>query len=159
MAFLPSLTLDAKYFNDWIDCVYLLAGDYAKLMVNDLVGILGRKIIKTRKLYLTRSMDYASYHFFRGNENRQIHVRSLDQNIEEEFQFNKDNNVWVIPQNNFFEILERSERYQDDSHVPIFNQILDIEAMELHKMSSILENYGKLAYVNTDNAVLNYPHS
>ena len=63
----------------------------------------------------------------------------------------KQKNVFVTPTKDFYEVMTKSDVALDDSCVPIFNQILDIEAIELHKLTKILEkNNGKKVYLNTD---------
>ena len=58
---------------------------------------------------------------------------------------------------NFYEVDIRTEKYIEDSYVPIFNQILDLEAIELYKITKILQSHnGIMNYVNTDNAVAEF---
>ena len=106
-------------------------------MINGFIGILGHKILKKKKnIFLTRSLNYASYLYFTSK---------------------KDCFVQKNEDRDFYEIIERSEKYIEDNYVPIYNQILDIEAIELHKITEILkENNGELKYLNTDNAVAKF---
>ncbi|MBC7766561.1 AAA family ATPase [Arenimonas sp.] len=133
----PSLSLQSDYFNKFIDYVYSLDTPHYKIMINGFLGMFGNKITKTTEIYLTRSINEASYHYFNNN------------------------NVFIVPNSNndetFFEIVHKKETYQEDSYVPIFNQILDIELMELHKVACLLKrNNGVLIYTNTDNVIAEF---
>ena len=133
---LPSMTLPAEYFNDFIDYIYEKGGEYAKFMINAWIGMMGTKNIKKRKLQLTTSMNEASYHYFTTPS---------------------ESNIFVHDKDGYYEIDTRSEKLIDDSHVPIFNQILDQEAIELHKITKILESLGgEMVYLNTDNAIAQF---
>ena len=64
------------------------------------------------------------------------------------------NNVTISPHKDFYEVDIRKQAYIEDSYVPIFNQILDLEAIELYKITKLIEKHnGMVSYVNTDNAV------
>ena len=91
---------------------------------------MGHKIDKKKKIFLTKSLNYSSYLYFTRN------------------------NVTISPHKDFYEVDIRKQAYIEDSYVPIFNQILDLEAIELHKITKLIEKHnGMVSYVNTDNAV------
>src|SRR5258708_3182494 len=81
-------------------------------MINGFIGTMGHKLKKSKKIILTRSIDCA-YLFFT----------------------NKHSFVTNHRKDNFYEVGIRTEKYIEDSYVPIFNQILDLEAIELYKIT------------------------
>ena len=85
---------------------------------------------------MTKSLNYSSYLYFTRN------------------------NVTISPHKDFYEVDIRKQAYIEDSYVPIFNQILDLEAIELHKITKLIEKHnGMVSYVNTDNAVGEFSYS
>lgn len=133
----PSLTLSPEYFNDFIDSIVKNCPEHLKLGINSFLGSLGHKVSKNTKMYLTNSIDYASYLFFSCK---------------------KLCPATLVPGTDIWKVLEISEEKIDSSHVPIFHQVLDLEAMELHKTAEILrENGGEVIFANTDNVVANFP--
>lgn len=126
----PSITLQPDYFNKYINIVVNDNDQYSKFMVNGLIGQLGHKMRKIRKCYLTTSANEASYMYFTNGC------------------FIKQN------KNNYYECLYSNDQYLDDSYIPIFNQILDLEAIELHKIYKLIKKHnGRIVSANTDNAI------
>jgi DNA replication protein DnaC len=63
----------------------------------------------------------------------------------------------VVPHEKYFEIVHEKETYHEDSYVPIYNQILDIELIELDKVASLLKRHGgEIVYANTDNVIAEF---
>lgn len=131
---IPSLTIKHDYFNKFIDSVYENAPEqYSKLMVNGVIGMFGHKVNKKRTIYIFNSINEASNHFF---NNKKTHV---------------------VKHDDFYEVIIKDEKYIEDSLTPIFNQVLDLEAIELYNLSKILtDNNGILLCVNTDNATAKF---
>ena len=128
------MKLKADYYNNFIDHVLCknIDSGIAKLMINGLIGCFGTKNITKTKLILTNSINEASYHVF---TNEDAHVSKDDEE-------------------KYFEVRIFKEQEKVDNVVPFYNQILDVEAMELHKVTQIItKNKGKLIYVNTDQAI------
>ena len=101
-------------------------------MVNGLLGYLAIKSTTNKRVYLTKSMNEASYHAFA-------------------------NNAHINTRGDIYEIIYRTEKQKDDNAITFWNQVLDVEAVELHKMKCLLEKHGgKLVYVNTDNAIAEF---
>lgn len=132
----PSLDVKHDYYAKFIDFIKDNAGKHAKVMINGLVGIFGNKITKTRKLFLCRDINEASYQFFSNPERAHVLAK-------------KDSDY-----KDYYEVMFKTDRYNDDSFCPIFNQILDIEAMELHKLCKVLKKHnGQMVYTNTDHGL------
>jgi 5-methylcytosine-specific restriction endonuclease McrA len=141
-AVLPSLHVRAESYNKFINHVYEKAGDdeLAKMMINSWVGSLGTKETERRSLYFTRSGHEASY--LESKDPEHIRVDTCTPETVEKF-----HQVWSV------ETIK-----QNDSYAPIYNQILDMEAIELHKITQILKSLGgEIVYVNTDNAIAQFP--
>ena len=126
----PSLSLKSEYFHKFLDYFSEKAGEEGKMGANGFIGMFGHKIDKKKKIYLTKSLNYSSYLYFTRN------------------------NVTISPHKDFYEVDIRKQAYIEDSYVPIFNQILDLEAIEFSKITKLIEKHnGMVSYVNTDNAV------
>ena len=135
----PSVTLRPDYFNKFVNFIYgneALDDKDKKLSVNAFIGMLGSKVNKTQTCILTESLNDVSYHFFK-NDGCFIKKHEHEETKAE-----------------YYEVIKRKETYKTENHCPIFNQILDIEAMELHKIAKKLKAIGgEIIYANTDNCV------
>jgi 5-methylcytosine-specific restriction endonuclease McrA len=139
-----SFTMPANYYAEFIKYVRENVDNknLAKPIINMFIGSLGHKVSKTRKVFLTTSMNEASYHKFAvaEDENRQVHVK-------------KSKTVGGL-----MEIFTNSIRYVESNHVPIFNQILDEEAWQLYEIKKLLDKHNcrQMIYYNTDNAIAEF---
>lgn len=133
---IPSLKLKPTHFNDFIDHVFEKFGKYSKFMVNaGLIGLMGVKSKMYVKLFLTRSLQQASM------------MKFLDNDVV-------DDDVCIYDEDDFYVVKTFKETHFTDSFCPIYNAVLDREAIELHKISEQLtQGGGEIVYLNTDNAV------
>lgn len=140
-----SFTLPADYYVPFVETVRekLRNKNLAKLMVNMFVGSLGHKLSKHRSVFLTDSLNEASYHKFCcvEDEKNRVHVHESTE------------------VKGMYEIVKTREQYCESSHVPIFNQVLDEEAWQIYEIKELLLKHNcepELVYCNTDNIVAEF---
>jgi len=108
--------------------------DAFKHLFNCFIGTFGIKEAKREKFTLVKTIEEASYLSVKYNK----------------LPF-KDN------ENDLYEVKESQTFIKNDSYVPLFNQVLDLEAVELYKMSEIITNLNGIpTYYNTDQVVGNF---
>lgn len=145
----PSLVLKYDEFVKYVEHVYKFGGDSSKMLVNSFIGTFGHKISKFGKIIFTRSLNDVSYHLFTQKTCKVSKVHR--ERTEQEKKDNPDSTDEYVEINDLFEIIYKTEKYCEDSCVPIYNQILDLEAIELHKLSKLFKKHnGKVLFVNTD---------
>lgn len=135
--FKSSFTINSKHFNEFVN--YLVNDvfvDYPhlqKLSVNSLVGLFGR-----------RNNTYIEHHIRHKNSN--LDIDQIANNIHiNKYGFMVDITDDIVAMTSENEIQTLSSAF------PIHAQILDMEAIELHKMINIIkENNGVPVYVKTD---------
>jgi hypothetical protein len=146
---LPSMHVRADSFNKFIVHIYKTAEDaeIAKFMVNSWIGTLGTKCMEKRAVHFTREPAEAAYLWSKNPETTRV-----DQKVY----MAGEGVIGLIPEP-FIEVWTINKTMQNDSYAPVYNQILDMEAIELHKICEILKSHGgELVYVNTDNAVAQF---
>ena len=114
-----SLSVDANYYNKFIDYVYgNLKNDFAKLE-------------NWKSLGMTTSANEA-YNLFLSNNSNFIDVRTID---------DKD----------YYNVYNKYLTQKDESEAPIYHQIVELEAIELHKLAQLIKNNnGFVLDLNTD---------
>lgn len=122
---IPSLTLKPDYFREFIDHVYANFGDLSKLAINALIGCFYRQDFKFISKFYTRSFDETCYLFTEYQGSHAFYKKEL----------------------NAYEISFSETRTTNESEAPLYLQILDEEAIELHKLSEIV---GNVSWVKTD---------
>ena len=124
-----SLTLDHEYFNKSIDELLTLPNGLSKLAPNILIGCSARDVSIKSKTYFTNDFKQASTMFMR----------------------NKNSNAFIHDLNGLYQITTSEKIDLDISNSCIYNMIVDIEALELHKLKTIIEqNKGTVTFLNTD---------
>ena len=125
-----SLSISGNYYNDFID--YLNKNVDSKLCVNTMVGCFKLKIREHwKQLCMITNKNDAMYHFI-NNKGTFIDCRTINET-------------------EFYEIFIESKISHEESESPIYNQILEQEAIELHKLSKIIENKnGYILDLSTD---------
>jgi 5-methylcytosine-specific restriction endonuclease McrA len=155
-AFLSSLSLPSHYFSPFIQAVQkkieageknkFKAAKMWKLMFNSFIGLLGIRTTKFSDFTLMQRKDAAAYYIYRKqNPNQQVNMypRRFD-----------GNNQKAVENAEYYEVVMNTEKIREESHYPIFSQILQEGWIELHKMQLLLEKHGgKLMHVNTDCAL------
>ena len=134
----PGSTLPSDYYKEFVaDVRAKLDPKMAKICVNSFIGCFGHKVTKEKSIHFTRSLNEASYLKFTTKEtgNRRVYVhRDAD----------------------LLEVVTINQTYAQKNRVPIFNHILDLEAIEMYKLKEILcseANTSPIHY-NTDNVIV-----
>ena len=66
--------------------------------------------------------------------------------------------TFTIEDKNYFYVFKNTKNYKMDTEAPIYEQIVQIEAIELHKLSKIIESKsGKVLDLSTDKIICNFP--
>ena len=66
--------------------------------------------------------------------------------------------TFTIDDKNYFHVFKNTKNYKMDTEAPIYEQIVQIEAIELHKLSKIIESKGgKVLDLSTDKIICNFP--
>src|SRR5690606_18606696 len=94
------------------------------------------KVTTCRKTYLTREVNEAGYHFFtKGNESENnmcwVHPSLCIEKPNGECEVHPD----------IFEITHIKKIQCQDSYTPIYNQIIGLEAIEMHKLQMLMEKH------------------
>ena len=64
----------------------------------------------------------------------------------------------IIGDEYYYQVYKKYRTEQNESEAPIYNQILELESIELHKLITIIQNHnGKVLYVNTDSVSCVFP--
>ena len=126
------LSIESNYFNGFIDYLYSSMGDFAKLAVNSMIGCFKPKIRENwRTLAITTDRNEAFYHFL---ECKGCFIDSRD-----------------IGDKTFFQIFEERLTSREETEAPLYEMVLEMEAIELHQLSqTIKEASGKIIDLSTD---------
>ncbi|HXT83583.1 MAG TPA: AAA family ATPase, partial [Verrucomicrobiae bacterium] len=129
-----TLCLEGDYFNSALDIFKNLPYGLDKAGPNFMVGLFKKMDVEVNKIFVTSSFSQASEKFMRRPDSKQ-HI--------EKIQINEDSNLFFV---------KTREQYSSDYYTNIFyDLIIDLEALELHKLSSIIEqNHGHVTFLNTD---------
>ena len=127
-----SLTIPKNYYNKFIDYLDSVMGDKSKLAVNSMIGCFKPKLRENwRSLLITTNPNIAYTHFLEKN-GCFIDTRHIGNNT-------------------YYQVYDRYFSNREESEAPIYNQILEQEAIEVHKLKTILESVGGVVLdVNTD---------
>ena len=127
-----SLTVEYNYYNKFIDYLYDVLGDKAKLSVNTIIGMFKPKIRENWKsLLISEDVNTAYYHYLNKNGS------FID--------------TKTINDKNYYQVFNRYTTENQESEAPLYNQILDIEAIEVHKLINLIQSQNGLCLsVRTD---------
>ena len=127
-----SLTIPKTYYNRFIEYLDGVIGDKSKLAVNSMIGCFKPKMRENwRSLLITTNPNIAFSHFLDKN-GCFIDTRNIGDNT-------------------YYQVYNRFYSNREESEAPIYNQILEQEAIEVHKLKRILESKGGVVLdVNTD---------
>lgn len=128
--FIPGLTVAHDHYNSFIEHMYeKLDKDVAKLCINALIGTFNKSRVTRTTGHFSESFDDIAYFY-------------MD---------NKDNDVHVSEEDGLYILKETKTITPDSNNIPMYAQILDIEAIELHKMTKMIkENNGQVVALSTD---------
>ena len=122
---IPSIKLPCDHFKPFIDFVYANFPDHCKGLINSFIGMLYLMLCKNVSGMFTQSYEEAcAYYFKNGGQN-----------------VTKEAGLYTV----FF---HSTIEYQETAS-PIYLQILDMEALELHKLASIV-GLNSVTYLKTD---------
>ena len=118
---IPSFTLEATHFREFIDNVYANFGDMAKLAINARIGCFWRKDYDVvRGISPTRSFQEACYMFGQYNATFATYNEELK----------------------MYQVFNKTEVHAEDTEAPLYLQVLDMEAVELHRLAKIVKRQG-----------------
>jgi hypothetical protein len=130
---LASLTVKAVHYNEFIDYLYTkLDDDIKKLAVNGMIGSFKPKARENWKsLCITRNANEAYNQFF-SLKGSFIEVRDIENT-------------------NYNQVYSKYMTEKDATEAPIFNQVLELEAIALHERAILVkDNKGTVLDLNTD---------
>jgi len=131
-AIYSSLTIPKDHYNKFIDYITSTMDDKAKLAVNSMIGCFKPKVRENwRSLLITTNPNAAYAHFLNKNgcfiDSRKIGDQT------------------------YYQVYDRYFSNREETEAPIYNQILEQEAIEVHKLIKIIENKGGVVLdVSTD---------
>ena len=133
------LSIPAEYFNPFIDYLGEGMGQFTKLAANTMIGGLKRKVRKNWKTRcITQNPNTVNYHFLEANG---CHIYSRK-----------------IGDQDYHQVYEEFITSREESEAPIYNMILALEAIELHKLMMLIEKEGGLVLdVSTDEVACVFP--
>ena len=130
---IASLTVPHDYFNKFIYHCRDVLGDYGKLAINSMIGS-----------------------FAVNSKNTLWQCTKITTNVNEAFDFflqDKETFVdqGISDQGKYYSVFKEIDSITCESEKPIYNMIMELEAIELYKLSQIIEsNGGKVLDLKTD---------
>lgn len=135
-----SSTLKKDYFNDFIDTIINKLSDYdtndvkfSKLAINSIIGTFkpNEERINYKSMCITTNPNNAFHHFINYDN-------SVIDNID-------------IDDKTYYHIFKTSKTDNEESESPLYNMILDMEAVLVHKLKKQIEkNNGVVVDIMTD---------
>ena len=142
-----SLTLPKDYFNGFIDHLYAIMGEHCKLAKNSIVGMF---IPKEREHWQTLCIldnptEDVSYYL----RSQGCHISPIMTDYGRKY-LNKV----------YYHVYGTSYSLNDDTAAPLYNMILDMEAIELHELTEVIkEKKGEVLDLSTDAVTCCFPNS
>jgi hypothetical protein len=136
-----------NYFNEFIDYLYNELKQYNtedirfdKLAVNAMIGAFKPKMREEWKsLGITSNINNAFYHYLK---NKGCLIDGLE-----------------VGDNKYYQIYNKYMKSVEETEAPIYNMILGLEAIELHKLSKIIKSKGgDILDVMTDCITCTFPN-
>lgn len=139
--YMPSFTLNSNHFNKFVEYLVDL-GDkvksdvkVSKLLINSLVGLFGISHTESSKVSFTSDVFKASRDLMKPN----AFVSTTH-----------------FGDNEFYTISETVKMLKDETYLPIYNQIIALEAIELHKLEQMIVKAGCVPMERNTDAILYY---
>ena len=135
-----SLKVPRDYFNGFIDFMYGKVDDHGKLAVNTMIGCFKPKARDNWKtLCITTDRNMAMQHYL---EAKGCYIDCRE-----------------IGEQTYHQVYESFSTERQETEAPIYNMILEQEAIQLHKLSKIVESTGgHVLDVSTDCVSCVFPH-
>ena len=129
---IASIQVAENYFNEFIDFCYKNLGDFAKLAINSMIGCFKPKVREHWKsLAITTDFNQA-YNLLIDRKGCFIDCRTIG---------DKD----------YYQAYEAFNTKREETEAPIYNMILDMEAIELHKLMKVVwSKGGRVLDLSTD---------
>jgi len=134
------LKLKSDYFVDFVSMIKETIPTNYKFAINSFIGSLKLNQAKNAKwetLVITRNKEEASEYFLKYNGKfiERIEMSNIT----------------------FYHVFREIENHKLETESPIYNQILDLESIELHKLTQIVKNAnGQIIDLNTDCVVCTF---
>jgi hypothetical protein len=137
--FLPSFTIDKNYFKNFVEHLVEVGQDAGidKLIVNSMIGCWAIQQTEIESVRMTLDKYDASRELIRDN----VFVSS--------YNFSDKNGNLVV-----YEIIERLAINKDDMFLPLYNQIIAMEAMELYNLEQLIIRQGGIPLERNTDAIL-----
>ena len=120
---IASIQIDENYFNEFIDWCYANLGDFAKLAINAMIGCFKPKVRERwRSLAITTDANQA-FNLLVDRKGCFIDERT-------------------IGDKQYYQAYEAYNTKREETEAPIYNMIMDMEAIELHKLRRIVNSKG-----------------
>ena len=136
-----SLQIEHNYFCEFIDHVYKhLPEQHAKLAINSMIGCFKLKDKEHWANIVPLSKNYNNmfYHFMKHDASN-IYTRKIGNDY-------------------YYQGFKKSTIIKEETEAPLYDMILALEAIELHKLACIIEQHGgTLLEVNTDSVAAIFP--
>ena len=128
------LTIEHDYYNEFVTHLYDILGNNAKMAVNAMIGMFKPKPRESwvSKMIITDA-NCAFNHLLRLDG---CFIDSRDINGKQ-----------------YYQVYEKYMTNKEESDAPIYNQILDLEAIELHKLMKVVEGHNGIVLDVTTDAV------
>ena len=128
---IPSITLDPHYFQKFIDFIRSHFPEHSKLLINAFIGGMNISEIEYSKMFFHSSILDGAYMYL--TKNCSPSIMTTEQG------------------NSIYKSCRKQMLEMDETRRPLYNQILDIEAVELDRLKSLVEqNKGTVLQCNTD---------
>ena len=140
-ALYSSISIPHNYYNSFIDFIYNSLGEFAKISINCMIGMFKPKERENWKsLLITSNASTAFYHYLKRN------AAFIDTRL--------------INNTHYNQVYESYMSNKLEAEAPIYNQVLDLEAIELHKLITIVQdNKGVVLDLNTDAVNCVFPNN
>jgi 5-methylcytosine-specific restriction protein A len=131
-ALYSSLTVPANYYNGFIDYMYTLLENKAKLSINTMIGMFKPKPREHWKSLMITDEPNVAFHHYLDKKGCFIDSRQIKDTF-------------------YYQVYNKYTTESDESESPIYNQILELEAIEVHKLMKIIRDKdGIVLDVSTD---------
>ena len=126
------LTVPANYYNGFIDYMYTLLENKAKLSINTMIGMFKPKPRENWKSLLITDQPNVAFHHYLDKKGCFIDSREINDKF-------------------YYQVYNKYTTESDESEAPIYNQILELEAIEVHKLMNIIRDKdGIVLDISTD---------
>ena len=122
-AIYSSLSIPKNYYNKFIDYLTEKLPDKAKLAVNSMIGCFKPKVRENWRSLLITTNPKAAYAHFLDKNGCFIDARHIGDET-------------------YYQVYDRYFSNREETEAPIYNQILEQEAIEVHKLIRLLESKG-----------------